>query len=193
VLQHFGPVLTDAPHLLAEEAVTRFDIPAPVAISRNHRYYYKRVVDHLRKLKLGSKTGIACHGRANWKGDGSVGAWAIALVNTVEALRTQSPVSDHIIQAFVRVIEKDHPRIAQTASTLPEFGSGSVDEWIRKGCSPILYILLPSLRPAKRGKKKITDIERADPRAKRERDAIVQRIRSMAAAQDKSRSFKSRN
>jgi hypothetical protein len=190
VQQYLGPVLMDAPHLLSEEAVKRLEMPALVALSRGHRYYYKRVLNQLRELKLGSETGIACHERANWKSEGMTGAWAVGLYNTVEALRTKStPEGDHVIEAFVRWIRMDHPTIAEDALTLEPFGRRTVEEWIKKVCSPVLYVFRPELRPAKRGKRKRTDKERADPHAKRQRDAILQRIREMAAGPDKGHSW----
>jgi hypothetical protein len=192
ILQRFGPVLVDAPELLAEDAVTRLDMPVPLALSRSHRYYYKRIIHRLHKLKLGSKTGIACHERANWKSAGSVGAWAVLLYNIVEALRTNGATPDPTTEAFVLQVKRDHRSIAEAASRLPKFGPESVEDWIKTACSPILYIFRLDLKPAKRGKRKRTDQERADPRAKRERDAIVQRIRAMVAGPGKSRSYKSR-
>jgi len=192
VLQHFGPVLMDKPHLLAAAAPGRLDFPAPVALSRSHRYYYKRVIDRLHGLKLGCKTGIACHKRANWKGTGSIGQWAVLLWNIVEALRTKSTVPDPTTQAFVLDILRTYPEIAKASCRLSRFGPDSVDDWIRNACSPILYIYRPNLQPVKRGKRKRTDKKRADPGAKRGRDAIVQRIRAMVAGPDKSRNFKSR-
>ena len=181
-----------APHLLAGVAPVRIDIPAPIALSRSHRYYYKRVIDRLHRLKLGSKTGIACHKRANWKGNNSVGEWAILLYNTVEALRTKSAAPDNTTQAFVLWIQSKHSSIAETASRLRKFGRDNVDHWIKDACCPVLYLFRPELRPGKKGNRKRTDENRADPRLKKERDAIVQRIRAMAAGPDKSRNFKSR-
>ena len=192
ILQHFGPVLMDKPHLLAAVAPGRLDFPAPVALSRSHRYYYKRVIDRLHGLKLGCKTGIACHKRANWKGTGSIGEWAILLHNIVEALRTNGTAPDHTTGAFVVDIRRNHSDIAEAASRLSGFRPDSVDDWIKRACLPILYLYRPNLKPAKRGKRKRRDKQRADPRAKRERDAIVQRIRAMVAVPDKSRSYKSR-
>jgi len=192
VLQYFGPVLMEAPHLLAGVAPVRVDIPTPIALSRSHRYYYKRVIDRLHRLKLGSKTGIACHKRANWKGTNSIGEWAVLLYNIVEVLRTKSTAPEKTTQAVVLWVKDNQPSIAETASRLSKFGADSVDIWIRDACCPILYVLRPELRPAKRGNRKRTDEQRADPRAKRERDAIIQRIRSMVAGRNKSRSFKSR-
>jgi hypothetical protein len=192
VMQHFGPVLMEAPHLLARAARLRLDIPVPIALSRSHLYYYKRVIKQLHELELGSETGIAAHKRANWKGTGSVGGWAILLYNIVEALRTNCIAPDYTTQAHVLHIRKDHPDISRAASKLPEFGRASVEGWIKTACCPILYVYRPELRPAKRGKRKRKDKKRADPRAKRERDAIIQRIRAMVAEPEKSRNYKSR-
>jgi hypothetical protein len=186
VMQHLGPVLMDRPDLLRDDVVKRFEMPVLMALHRGHRYYYKRVLNKLRALKLGSKTGIACRERANWKSTGDTGGLAVTLYNTVKALRTNSSLqADNVTKAFVLYIRKYHPAIATAAAGLPEFGAGSVDKWIEKGCSPVLYALMPKLQPMTRGKRKRTDLERADPRAKRQRDAIVQRIRAMAAGPDK--------
>jgi hypothetical protein len=190
ILEYLGPVLMDAPHLLADEAMKRFDMPSLIALHRGHRYYYKRVLDRLRELNLGSETGVACRDRANWKSTGNTGALAVTLYNTVKALRTNStPQADNVTKAFVLYIRKCHPSIATTASGLQEFGADSVDDWIEQGCLPVLYALMPKLQPMKRGRRKQTDKERADPLAKRKRDAIVQRIRDMVSRPNKSRNY----
>jgi hypothetical protein len=189
VQDYLGPVLMTAPHLLKNEASNLFAFPVLIALSRGHEYYYQRVLKQVRKLNLGSKTGIASHARANWKSEGETGTWAVALYNTVQALRTGSEPRSYVIKAYVRHIRMHHPTIATNAAELPPFGPDSVDEWINKACSPVLYVFRPKLRPAKRGMRKHTDKERADPRAKRQRDAIVQRIREMVAGPDKGHSW----
>jgi hypothetical protein len=122
VLQRFGPVLMDAPELLTEDAVIRLDMPVPVSLSRSHKYYYKRIINRLHKLKLGSKTGIACHKRANWKSAGGVGVWAVLLYNIVETLRASGRAPDYTTEAFALQIKRDHPNILKAASRLPKFG-----------------------------------------------------------------------
>ena len=192
VQQYLGPVLWMRPHVLADEAERRFELPVSIALGRAHGCYYKRVLDQLRGLKLGSKTGIASDEQAYWTSKGEAGTWAVILHDVAELLRGNKPVGDNVFAAFVLTIRKEHPDIADDARTLDEFGEKTVEDWIKKVCSPVLYALNPSLQPAKRGKRKQSDRERTDPSVKRRREAIFQKIRDMVAMRDKSRSYKSR-
>jgi len=179
VLRHLGPVLMHRPDLLKGKAVKRFDMPVLIALSRSHRYYYKRVLHQLRGLKIGSQTGIAWSERANWKSEGSTGRWALILYHVAEMLRTNDPPGDHEIETYALEIRTKHPYILEDARKLEAFGPDSVDAWIKKVCLPVLYVLRPDLRLAKRGRRKRKDKERADPRVKKQRDAIVARIRAV--------------
>jgi hypothetical protein len=212
VLRHLGPVLMSRPDLLQDDAVKRFEMPVLIALSGSHRYYYKRVVNQLIGLKLGSETGVASSKRAKWKSEGETGAWATALVNIADELRRASlPEDDYVIRAFVLSIRtfdrEDNPgateedkanvkevnqtkiKIVNDAKRLKPFGPDTVKDWIDKVCLPGLCLFRPELRPARRGKRKKTDKERTDPRVRRKRDAIVARIRAMAAGSDKAHSW----
>lgn len=234
VQRYLGPVLMERPNLLADEAERRFDFPVLLALSPSHRYYYKSVLDKLRGLKLGSKKGIASTVRAKWKSVGEAGAWAVALVNITDALRTTGKtgakperrrfgwlepkrsaplplLSDHVIEAYVLEIRMLDPedrskataeekarvrqlnqtkiKIVNDAKRLKRFGPDTVEDWIKKVCLPVLFVLRPELRPAQRGKRKQSDKKRTDPRVRRKRDAIVARIREMVAGLDKAHSW----
>jgi hypothetical protein len=190
VQNNLGPVFMNAPHLLRNEASQLFAFPVLVSLSRGHQYYYRRVLNQVKKLKLGSKTGIACHERANWKSDGEAGTSAVTLYNIVQALRTKSSAPDHLTKAYLLVIQKDHTGIAQNASALPPLSRSSVDCWVQT-CLQILYIFRPSLTPRKQGRcRKGVCLSAMTRKAKDQRKAISARIRDMAARPDKSRSYK---
>lgn len=182
-VRHFVPILLAHPELLADAAALRFDMPVLIALSRSHRHYHKRILDCVRISTLGSKTGVACGERANWKSDNPVGAWAVDLYNTVLGLRSgDTPNSNPLVTLYITVIKARHPEIVSEARSLP--ATSKPDEWTPV-CAKILYVLRPELQPMPRGKRKAGDIRRADPRLRKERNAILARIRSMAAGPDK--------
>jgi hypothetical protein len=184
VQEYLTPILLEKPQLLADELKQLFTVPVPVllAFRPSHPLYYKKVIKHLRKLKVGAKTGVACDEYARWQSSGSAGSLAALLYNTVDALR-----SSHVqplrgdLRGIVRLIEIERPQIKNAARSLPPFGHDTVDRWIKEACLPILYLLRPNLKPARQGRRKHNDPERANPSAKKLRDKIVARIREMVA------------